>query len=87
MEINLIGQKFKHNCDECVYLGSITHKGEHNDLYFHDDPTNPILLARYGKSDAYVTVSKINLSLSQPLIEAKHRAIQRGLYKQPHNQE
>ncbi len=70
---------FKHDCKECIYLGSM----DGNDLYFcnkHQDLSSTIL-ARFG-NEVSKFASGIELADYNPFLgEAMKRAVERGLLK------
>ena len=39
--------KFRHNCDQCVFLGTY----ENRDMYFCSQSDMPTVIARYGNAD------------------------------------
>lgn len=44
--------RFQHNCEDCIFLGAVSLRGDHQgyyDLYYcNNGPFGPTLLARYG---------------------------------------
>lgn len=68
--------RYPHECDKCEFLG----RYEEFDLYFCPSPIQRIggatVIARFGEDDEYC--SGLQLPLPE-LIEAKKRAVERGL--------
>lgn len=68
---------YKHHCANCTYLGDWEYKGQRHDLYHCPQLGIPTVIARYGdEGPAYTS----GMSSPYPaLVEARRRAIERGL--------
>ena len=73
--------KFKHDCDECVFLGRYQVLASSCDLYFCQKAGFPTVIGRFSDEGSDYT-SGLGL-LCGELVEAKRRAIAAGLLPQP----
>ena len=77
--IDVSGPEYKHDCDNCTYLGFEKKDGKMVDLYFCPQHTLPTIIARYS-SEASDYISGIQLANHFPeLWTAKTRATAAGL--------
>ena len=78
---------WKHDCDQCVFLGGYMFGTERNDLYFCDQSIGgPTLICRfYDEGSAYrsglcfAKVYRDRGEIDHPYVVAEDRAIERGL--------
>jgi len=67
--------RFTHDCDKCNYLG------RHNEFDLYFCATEPTVIARYGEEADYKSGMGFAYKyVSEPLFEAKRRAVEMGLY-------
>lgn len=51
---NMLDAYWEHDCDGCIFLGSIPGSGGYEDLYFcYQDHQRPTVIARHGEGSAY----------------------------------
>jgi len=77
--IDVSGPEYKHDCDNCTYLGFEKKDGKMVDLYFCPQHKVPTIIARYS-SDGPDYISGVALAGHFPeLMAAKTRAEAAGL--------
>lgn len=74
---------YKHDCDECTFLGNFDYDERSYDLYYHlDEGVLPTVFARWSNYDGHCE-SGWNLEgivMSPPIQEAYNRSIELKLY-------
>lgn len=70
------GPRYSHTCDSCTFLGRFGDK----DLWHCTQDVLPTVIARYGPLGNYTSGMEIaRRGLDPDLVEARNRAIHRGL--------
>lgn len=79
---------FTHDCPKCIFLGSYSDEHyEKADLYWCQQIGTPTVIARFGSDGPDYSSGMIfaDQGINAALVEAKRRAVERGLPTQPIN--